>query len=355
MEKGKTCSAGPLTASTLVGEGAVRIAPLLGLPRLLAEHGVDVDATMRAAGLDPALFDDPENTVAFACAGRLLEQAAAETRCDFIGLELCGQHDLDVLGMVGRAVRSAPDVASALRTLVLHLHLHDRGAVPALWTSGGNALLGYTVHAPDVPGVQHIYDCALAVIHNIVRELAGPGWRATEVRMFRDAPDDRTPYRRLFRAPLRFGAHQAAVCFPKADLRRPLVGADAAAFAAALRDLESLDRDSEARLASKVQRVLRRLFITGNSDRTDLAGVARLFSHHPRTLNRRLRAEGTTFASILAETRFEIARQLLRDTRLPVVEIARTLGYSDSTAFSHAFRHWSGSTATAWRSRHRQI
>lgn len=355
METDRACTTGHLAASSLVEEGAVRMAPLLGLPRLLAAHGIDGDALRRTVGLDPALFNDPENTVAFSVAGLLLEQAAAETRCDFIGLELCGRLGLDVLGVIGRAVRFAPDVATALRTLILHLHLHDRGAVPALWTKGASALLGYTIHTPDVPGAQHIYDCALAVSHNSVRELAGPGWRATEVRMFRDPPDNRAPYRQLFRAPLRFRARQAAVCFPKADLRRPLKGADARVFAAALRELELLDPDGDARLANRVRRVLRRLFTTGNADGADLTGVAGLFSHHPRTLNRRLRAEDTTFASILGETRFEIARQLLRDTRLPVAEIARTLGYADSTAFSHAFRQWSGTTATAWRSRHRQV
>ncbi len=48
---------------------------------------------------------------------------------------------------------------------------------------------------------------------------------------------------------------------------------------------------------------------------------------------------------------FEIARQLLENTDMPMTEIAATLDYSDASAFTHAFRGWSGTASTAWRSR----
>jgi AraC-like DNA-binding protein len=47
--------------------------------------------------------------------------------------------------------------------------------------------------------------------------------------------------------------------------------------------------------------------------------------------------------------RYEIARQLLEGTRLPLAEIAATLGYSDPSAFTRAFRRWSGHAPAAWR------
>jgi AraC-like DNA-binding protein len=328
------------------------MAPLLGLPQLLADHGRDPHVTIRAAGVDPARFTDPENSIGFTTVGRLLTQAAADTGNPCLGLTLCRHHGLDVLGLLGRAVRLAPDVGSALRALILHLHLHDRGAVPALWEAGPNALFGYSIDCADVLGTQHIYDCALAVMQNILRELAGPGWRATEVRLFRTAPALLTPYRQLYRAPLRFGAQQAAVVFPAADLKRPCPEADPLAYAAALRQLAALETRADARLADQVQRVLYRLFMSGEVEATDLAGIARLFALHPRTLNRRLRAEGTSFKAVLEATRYAIARQLLRDTRLPANDIALALGYGSAAAFGHAFRRWSGTTAIRWRSRH---
>jgi AraC-like DNA-binding protein len=106
-------------------------------------------------------------------------------------------------------------------------------------------------------------------------------------------------------------------------------------------------------LSARVRQVLRRLVISGiEPGDPQLEQVARLFAIHGRTLNRRLRAEGTTFKALVAETRYEIARQLLRDTPLPILEIAIALGYRDTTAFSRAFSGWCGTPPATWRLAH---
>jgi AraC-like DNA-binding protein len=346
-----------LAALGLAREGAVRIAPLLHLPRFLADHGLDPDAVIRAQGCDPALFEDPDNTIAFTAVGGLLARAATLTGCADVGLQVGRQQGLDVLGAVGRAARLAPDVGSGLRCLILNLHLHDRGAVPYLWTSGGRAMFGYTLYCSDVVGTEYIYDGALAIVHNLIRELAGPDWHPTEVRLFRDAPGDLAAFRAHFHARLRFRAPQAAVVFPAADLDRPLRGADPAGYAAALQALESLDATAGLGLADKVRRVLLRLLVSGaclNDAVLDRAAIAALFALHPRTMNRRLGEQGTSFAALLAEARYAIARELLRDTRLQVEDIAGTLGYAETASFLHAFRRWSGTTTTAWRAQSQQ-
>ena len=337
----------------LATDGMLRMAPILGLPRFLAEHGLDPDAEIRANGCDPALFVDPDNTISFTAVGRLLERTARVTGCTCPGLELGRHLGADVLGILGRTVRHAPDVGAALRTLSLDLHLHDRGAVLSLWEGGREAMFGYTLYCPDVPGTEHIYDAALAIARNVVQELAGPDWEATEVRLNREKPKDIKPYSRHFRARLRFATAHSVIVFPAADLARPLAGANPGAYEAGLCKLDSMDAERGGGLAGKVRRLLRRLFVTGSgADGADLRAVARLFALHPRTLNRRLRAEGTTFSALLAEVRYEVALQLLRDTHLQTRDIAFVLGYSDSASFNHAFRRWSGTTSTAWRASH---
>jgi tungstate transport system substrate-binding protein len=59
--------------------------------------------------------------------------------------------------------------------------------------------------------------------------------------------------------------------------------------------------------------------------------------------------EGKGLQRLLNQTRFEVARQLLRNTRLPVAEIAATLQYADANAFSRAFRQWAKCSPSAWR------
>jgi AraC-like DNA-binding protein len=331
------------------------MAPVCGLPELLSANGLDADAFIRARGCNPELFADPNNTIEFRAIGRLLAEAAAATGCAYPGLALGRLKGLDVVGPIGRAMRLAPDIGTALRTMILHMHLHERGSVPYTWTAGGQALFGYTLCGSDLVGTDHIYDGALAISLNFLRELAGPGWRATEVRMFRDPPEDTVSFREHFQAPLRFNAHQAAVVFPAADLKRPCVNADAEKYAEALADLASLDAETGSTLADKVHRVLLRLLVTGvnvGGAAPDRAAVAELFAMHPRTLNRRLTAAGTSFAHLLARARYDVARELLRDTQLPVQDIALVLGYSGTGPFTHAFRRWSGTTAARWRETH---
>ena len=96
--------------------------------------------------------------------------------------------------------------------------------------------------------------------------------------------------------------------------------------------------------------MLRRLIVRGvGAGDPRLGRVAGFFAIHGRTLNRRLADEGTTYKALVAEIRFEMARQLLRDTSLPMIEVAAALGYGDTSAFSRAFSGWSGTSPSAWR------
>jgi AraC-like DNA-binding protein len=339
-------------ASGPVREGALRMAPLLGLPRFLSDHGLDPGEVIRETGCDPALFEDPENTIDLAAVGRLFDRTAAVTGVECPGLELGRRSGVEVLGAVGQMMRFAPDLGTALHALIVQFHLHDRGAVPTLWERGTQTMFGYTIHSPGVPGTDHIYDAALAIALNTIKELVGKGWKPTEVQMFRDPPRDRRNFQRHFRTQLRFAAEHAAIVFPTADLTLPLLDADPQVYAVLCDKLEERNSASGGtRLSNRVRRLLRGMLAAGSGRYgIDLLGVARLLGLHPRTLTRRLRAEGAAFSSILEESRYEFARQLLRDTRSRIAEIAMVLGYAESASFNHAFRRWSGMTASAWRS-----
>jgi AraC-like DNA-binding protein len=80
--------------------------------------------------------------------------------------------------------------------------------------------------------------------------------------------------------------------------------------------------------------------------------VARLFGISERTLRQKLQAEGTSMQRLLAQTRFELARHLLLNTRQPMSLIAAALCYADSAVFSRAFHAWAGMGPKAWRARH---
>jgi AraC-like DNA-binding protein len=105
-------------------------------------------------------------------------------------------------------------------------------------------------------------------------------------------------------------------------------------------------------LTEDLRRVLRSEVLR---DTCSAAGIAGLFSMHRRTLTRHLHAEGLAFRQVADEIRFEIACELLTNTDMALGQVAAALKYSEQSAFTRAFRRWSGQTPSAWRSSHPRI
>ena len=334
-----------LSQGTVV-EGAVRVGPLFGIPHLLQKKGLNAARVMAEVGVDPSLFDDPNNTIPFATMGQLFRACAEQAGCAHFGLLTGQMAGADTLGAVGLLAQHAPDVGAALRDIILYLHLHDRGAVPTLAVADNLAILGYAIYQRGVVATDQIYDGAIAIGFNIMRELCGPTWLPTEVLFSHAKPLDTEPFRQFFRARLRFDAEATALHFPASWLRQPLRGANPQLRRILEAEIERLEARAGSDLPGQLRRVLRNLLVSG---RGSMDQVAQLFAIHRRTLNRRLTAQRISFKQLVDEVRFEIAHQLLRDTNMLLVEIASILDYADAASFTRAFRRWSGTTPGAWR------
>lgn len=330
-------------------EGGVRVGPLMNLHALIAELGADPDALFASAGFAPSQLEDPDAEVPFVAGSRLLASAVATTGCEQLGLLLGERAEVSALGITGFMLQCAPDVGTALDDLVHYLDLHDRGATATLSVEGEQARLGYSVHLSGVQALAQIYDLAIAVICQIMRRLCGAGWSPTEVLLARRTPREITPYRRFFRAPLRFDMPQSAVCFPAHCLSYPIASADPLLHRHLKQVASELQAGRQRSLRSALQLLMRHA-LTGGKCRAEL--LARELGMHERTLHRRLRLEGTTFRRELEGLRHETARRLLADTDMPLSRMATALGYSDTTAFIRAFKRWSGQPPSEWRRDH---
>jgi len=237
-------------------------------------------------------------------------------------------------------------VGTALRSLVRYQHFHVLGAVTNLETGGNTAILGYKIYQPGVEATNQIGDGAVAVLYNTMSTLCGPDWKPSEVRFAHSKPDDVRPFRSFFRAPLVFDTEQNAVVFAADCLNHRLPETDPELRRLLLKQIDALEVRYGKDFPEQVRSVLRTALLTGHA-RSDQ--VATLFSIHSRTLSRRLNDFGTSFQELLDEGRFEIARQMLKDTRMEVSQIAVTLDYADASAFTRAFRRWSGTTPAQWR------
>jgi AraC-like DNA-binding protein len=331
-------------------DATVRLGPLTRVPHVLRELGIDPDPILRSAGFDPAQFDNPDVTVSYVAASRLLARCKAATGCEHFGLLVGKCTGSSEIGIAGFVLRCAPEVASALRNLERYLELHDRGAAPTFLTTETSASLGYAIHQPGAEAPEVIYDLAISCACNIMRSLCGADWNPAEVFLARRAPRDTAPYARFFRAPVRFDAERSELVFAAKWLERPLPMADPMLHRHLTGEAETMLAASRQQSISALRILLRRMLVEG---RCSCAEVAGQIGVHPRTLNRRLLREGTSFQRERDVVRDAVAKELLCATSIRQEAIAAALGYSDASAFNRAFRRRTGITPAQWRDQRR--
>lgn len=326
--------------------GTVRIGTVMAIPKVLSELGYEPTAVLRELGFEPDMFDDPDHVIPYAMRSQLIHKCVLKTGCEHFGLLICQHIGLSALGMVGYLVQQSPDVATALRSLVHYAHLHVRGGLISFEEVGSEAFLGYSIYQPNVEAQVQIADGAVAVAYNVMRNLAGPNWRPTYVSFLHRKPADVRPYQQFFKAPLKFDAENNGVFFSAKWLQQPVTGADPELLRLLKKQIEQLQEHAGESFVEQVRRVLHSVLFTHKTSANDIAA---LFSLHPRTLHRRLKEHGTSFQQLVDDVRFEFARQSLQNSSLEVTEIAAMLHYADPSAFTRAFRRWSGVTPALWR------
>jgi AraC-like DNA-binding protein len=318
----------------------------MGLPGVVQDLGYDPRSIFASEDFRLEQFWDPDAEISYVAASKLLARCVAATGCAHLGLLLGERASPSSLGIAGFMLQAAPDVGTALRDLVCHLDLHDRGALASLSIAGRMTYLGYAIHLAGVEATDQIYDLAMAVVCQIMRGLCGSAWTPQEVLFSHQRPKDPEPYRQFFGAPLLFDADQSAVAFPTRWLEHPIASADPLLHRHLEREADELHATQPTGVVDQLRRLLRRSLVVDNSE---APVIARQLGMHVRTLSRRLRAEGTSFRRELDDIRYEVARQMLADTMLPLPKIGMALGYADSTAFIRAFKRWSGASPAAWR------
>jgi AraC-like DNA-binding protein len=320
-----------------------RVGALDVIPQLLHQFGVDPAPVLADAGLEASALDLADNTIPYAAFGLIMGEGARRSRCEHFGLLVGQAWHLSSLGLLGQLIRHSATVGDALRSAIVHHHLNTQGGVVFLNERDAMAELGYAIYHRGTRGISQVYDGVLASLVNLMRELCGPAWAPIEVRLAHAAPADTSPYRRLFRCPVRFDSEVNALRFKAEWLSQPVTGADAMVLRVLERQVSVL---AQPELIEKLQRSLRVLLlhrvVSGDA-------VADMLAMHRRTLNRRLAALGTTFRDVLEEVRFEAARQLLSATHLPLDDVAVALGYSELSSFNRAFRRASGTSPGQWR------
>ena len=321
---------------------------LAHLPPLLAELGLPLGPVLEGTGIAAADLV-PGALLPFAGVLAMLDAASALAGRDDIGLLLGQRQGLDSLGPAGRVMRLAGTLGEALSDFTRFQIGNSSGSAVYLYRSDQDLALGYGIHDPAGQGAVQIHDLVAATGCTLIADLTGGVVGPVEIWSIRPRPADPGPFQRFAGCPVRWGREQTCLFLPPAAADFVLPGADRAGHAAALAQLQARQAAAPWGVAGEVRHALRALMLSGQ---TGMAAVASRLGLHPRTLRRALAREGTDFAALRDQLRQPVARELLSLTPLPVSDIALSLGFAGSSAFTHAFRRWSGTTPTAWRATH---
>jgi AraC-like DNA-binding protein len=252
------------------------------------------------------------------------------------------------LGLLGHVVRSASTVGEGLRLALRYQRLVTE-AIEAVWTESGDEVrVSLEPREPAFRPPRHAVEFGIASLLLIVRESTGRAFAPRRVRFRHARPADDAEARRLFGCELIYGARSDQVVFQRADLDVRLQSADpylaSVLTAHAARMEERLPR--AASFGARVRQALSEAMAHGD---TSIGSVARRMRLSARTLQRRLRDEDTSHKQVLDELRRDLALRHLDDGKLTQQEIAFLLGFSEQSAFQHAFVRWTGRPPGAYR------
>jgi AraC-like DNA-binding protein len=326
--------------------GSVRISAAWYLPEVLQEFGVDIAEVLDATGVRADLFDDRESRIAYPDFARLLLESERRTRCDHIGLLIARRVGVADFGLAGQIARCAESVGEGLQRFADQFNLHNSAAIVSILTSGSFARFVYAITTGGMTGTGPLQLRATAIGFNLLRELCGAGWRPTVVTVASSAPSNLLPCHRFFRAPLRFDSDQSSVIFERHWLDRPLHPVDPLLRRRVEAAVRARRAEVLADVPATVRGIVRRQLIVGNCSMDDVA--ARLGMHR-RSLDRHLKRHGIRYGELLDSVRTDAAHQLLRDTDIPVQQIAESLRFSSAGNFATAFRRWTGMPPSAYR------
>jgi AraC-like DNA-binding protein len=320
----------------------LRAATLRGLPQLVGELGGDAAELFGRARVPIGALDNDDALVPARSAAQLFENVAEQLHCLDLGLRLSARQGPDILGPLSIAVRSSATLADALDCAVRFLFAHSTHSRVAQVADpqsapGTVALLYENDDFESLP--PQLADHALGLFHRIVAQLCGGPYGLRSVHLPHPPLGSVATYTDHFGAEVRFAQAHALLRVPGQLLTAELPGADPLLRQVTLDYIADRFSAPERNTSDRVRLLLARSL---GSAHLDLNAVARLLTVHPRTLQRRLAAESTTFDAVLDDVRRAGAHRLITETDLPFAQVTAMVGLSAQSALTRAVHRWFG-------------
>jgi len=326
--------------------GTVSARAVLAIITAAAAAGVRRDVLMRVAGLTDSDVHDPDARVATTAEIAVWQLITRQVRDPGFGIRAGSEFRVRDAGLLGYVVSFTPTLRGALMALQRYIHVFSQALTIQLEDT--HISLVPSVTAPGLEPVPFAQDYRAAAVLNAARQITGVDVTPTDVYFAYAQPRNVLAHREIFRSRLHFGSRVARLVFRQADLRLLTVRGDP--------DLARyLGKYADQVLASLVHgetlrhKVRAMIWAESSVGRSTLGQVAAAVRMTPRTLQRQLRAEGTSFQRELQEVRKAVSIAALRNPDVAIDDVAFLLGYAEPSAFYRSFKRWTGRTPQEFR------
>lgn len=314
-----------------------------------ASLGSDRHQLMAAVGLDQSLYDQLDRHYPLVKLLRLFKRVAEDCSEPDIGLQyLLHSHPLG-LGLLSILAYSAPTLREAWETVIRYRQLVMNLGRSRIFDEGDCVSLHWYPYSRAIVMERYFVDAVAGGWVLSSRAVTGQLIKPVSMTLTYDKPKSLSPlFHDVYGTNIKFNHPFNSIHFRQSDFELPLLYSNKAVYdSLAVRAKQEVAQfKAECTLAEKLEYQLIKQLGTGDVSMERMASKLHI---SPRTLQRRLKEENTTFNELLINVRHEQALQLLQQSQLTTLEIAMRLGYGQASSFSTAFKSWTKQTPSEYR------
>jgi AraC-like DNA-binding protein len=320
---------------------------ILPIAQALRYHGVDAMEVIERAGIDPAGVINPDRRISMEKMQLLMRECIAETEDEAFGLLAAEHLQPQVLHSLGLAWLASDTVYDGLKRTVrfstlmattMDLQLEEEGDFVHL-------NMARVAHVDDF--VFASLDFAVGLVTRMCRLTLGEFLAPVQIEMARPAPAAPERFEYMLSCRVQFDSEVTRITWSRSDIMDPLATGDP--MLARINDEQTQSYLSSFMTQSTSREVVGKIVEELPNGPPSQQQIADAMHVSNRTLQRKLKDEGTSFMDLLQDTRLQLARRYLRHRDRSVVETAYLLGFSEPSTFSRAFKRWTGTAPADYR------
>ena len=318
--------------------------------RVLEMYGLDAPAMFARHGIDPALLANPNARIPSRTWSSLARDAAAHIPDPAFGLLAARCWHPSNLGALGYAWLTSSTLRTGLGRVVRYWRLLGEASSARLEESPAGLTIVLARPEADPVSSAVTVDFVTSLLVDMCRMNAGSALRPVAISLRRARPKHGETYRRHFGCPVHFSADEDSITLALRDVDRPLPSSNRQLAATLDRILtEQLAHLDKSDVVARCQARLLEQLCSGEVSEDVMAEQLHMSR---RTLQRKLAEADLTYQKLVDDTRRDLAMRHLEDPRHSVTDVTFLLGFSQQSAFTRAFKRWTGMSPSDYRARH---